>query len=63
MVRTLIGIVAMVCLMASCRSTRKIQTAITKKDTTIVAVNVPSHSHEDSAALYQNNAQKYQYRI
>jgi hypothetical protein len=36
-----------VCLLASCRSTRKIQTAIAKKDSVSITT-VPLHSHQDS---------------
>ncbi|MET0392955.1 MAG: DUF4292 domain-containing protein [Chitinophagaceae bacterium] len=43
-------LVIAVCIMASCRSTRKIQTAIVKKDTVAVAVE-PDRSHEDSVAF------------
>ena len=40
-------LIVVICLMASCRSTRKIQTAISKKDT--VTVVIPQgQSHEDS---------------
>jgi Domain of unknown function (DUF4292) len=51
MIRITIGVVAIAFLIASCRSTRKIQTAITKKDTTAATTIIPLHSHEDSAAF------------
>ena len=38
-------------LMASCRSTRKIQTAIEKKDSTQIVVAPPIITGEDSAAI------------
>lgn len=49
--RVLLVLAAAITLMASCRSTRKIQTAIAKKDTVAVAVPPVDRSHEDSAAL------------
>jgi len=44
------------CFIYSCRSTRKIQTAIaTKKDTTTAPEVVVDHSHEDSMAFISEN--------
>ena len=40
-------------LFASCRSTKNIQTAIAKKDTSATAI-VPDHSHEDSIAFIKD---------
>ncbi len=40
-----------VLLLSSCRSTRKIQTAIVKKDTTVVAAVEPDYSKEDSVSF------------
>lgn len=53
MMRTFLFAAIAVCLMASCRSTRQIQTAITKIDTTATAVvpNIPDKTSEDSIAL------------
>lgn len=62
--RVLLVLIAAVILMGSCRSTRKIQTAIAKKDTVAVAVTPPvDRSPEDSSvfikeALYQLNKGK-----
>ncbi len=52
--RLLLIIIVAVSLLAACRSTRKIQTAITKKDTVNV-VKVPALSGEDSAAFIREN--------
>lgn len=41
-------LIVAICLMASCRSTRKIQTAISKKDTVTSVTPMPGQSHEDS---------------
>ncbi len=49
--KVIIGWLLVVCLMASCRSTRKITTAITKKDSTQGTVTVPVSPREDSAAI------------
>ena len=46
MLRIIIPAILFIALLASCRSTRKIQTAIIKKDTTITAVS--GNAHEDS---------------
>jgi Domain of unknown function (DUF4292) len=51
MMRIILVLVVAVCLMASCRSTRKITTAITKKDSTQGVATVPVSSGEDSAAI------------
>lgn len=52
--RLLLVLIAATLLMASCRSTRKIQTAIAKKDSIPVAVTVPDQLHEDSAAIVKD---------
>ena len=49
--RIILVLTIAVCLMASCRSTRKIQTAITKKDSTQGAITTPVSSGEDTAAI------------
>lgn len=51
MLRT-IGIVVLIFSMASCRSTKKIQTAISKKDTSTI-VNTARDSHGDSVRYIQ----------
>ena len=51
MLRT-IGIVVLIFSMASCRSTKKIQTAISKKDTSTI-VNTARDSHADSLRYIQ----------
>ena len=51
MMRIILVLVIAVCLMASCRSTRKITTAITKKDSTQGTVTLPVSSGEDSVAI------------
>ncbi|HTD94796.1 MAG TPA: DUF4292 domain-containing protein [Chitinophagaceae bacterium] len=48
MMRTLVLSVMAICLMASCRTTRKIQTAMSRKDTLAVVAPVPDRSKEDS---------------
>lgn len=48
----LIGIVS---FFASCRSTKNIQTAINKNDTTAVVPVIIDHSHEDSIAVIKEN--------
>lgn len=53
MIRAILVLIVVACLMASCRSTRKIQTAIAKKDTVVASVE-PSASHEDSAAFIRS---------
>lgn len=50
--RTLIGLIILMCLMASCRSTRKIQTAIAKKDTLVVSGSLQTHA--DSVAFMKD---------
>jgi hypothetical protein len=49
--KVFIGLVLAVCLFASCRSTRKITTAITKKDSTQGTVTMPVSPREDSAVV------------
>jgi uncharacterized UPF0146 family protein len=44
-----------VLIIASCRSTKNIQTAIIKKDTVVVAPVIIDHSHEDSIAFIKEN--------
>lgn len=46
MLRITIPVILFIALLASCRSTRKIQTAIIKKDTLVTAVS--ANAHEDS---------------
>src|SRR5436853_3350102 len=43
-----------VCIFSSCRSTRKIQTAIAKKDTVVVQQIIVDHSKDDSLAFMNN---------
>src|ERR1044071_4559458 len=52
-----LALIAATLLMASCRSTRKIQTAIAKKDSTPVAVT-PVRTGEDSAAFIRETLGK-----
>lgn len=52
----IILVIAISCL-ASCRSTRKIQTAITKKDT-VAVVTAPVHSHQDSVNFINETISK-----
>src|SRR4051812_36535282 len=50
--KVLLVLIAATLVMASCRSTRKIQTAIAKKDTTATIVTTgPQPTHEDTAVL------------
>ena len=49
--RTIIILAIAISLLASCRSTRKIQTAISKKDTVAVATPLPNLTHEDTVAF------------
>lgn len=58
--RTIIVLIIATCLMASCRSTRKIQTAISKKDTVHVAPVSPDHSKEDSVAFIRQTVNRMQ---
>jgi Domain of unknown function (DUF4292) len=51
--RIFILLTGIVSFFASCRSTKNIQTAIAKKDTTVIAI--PDHSHEDSVAFIKEN--------
>ena len=55
--RILLAIITITLLFAACRSTRKIQTAITKKDTVNV-VKPPVQSGEDSVAFIRENYNK-----
>ena len=50
MIRSVLFILAIAVLIISCRSTRKIQTAIAKKDS-VQATTLPGNSAEDSAAV------------
>lgn len=52
MLRVVIPAIIILVLLASCRSTRKIQTAISKKDT--AATVITGNAHEDSMALIHN---------
>lgn len=47
-------VLALTALMVSCKPTRKIQTAIAKKDTTTVAAPVTNNAHLDSMAFIDN---------
>jgi hypothetical protein len=51
-------LVIAVFLMASCRSTRKIQTAIEKRDSTQIVTAPPLHTGEDSATIIRNVVSK-----
>jgi hypothetical protein len=55
--RVLLIIIAAVFIFSSCRPTRKIQTAIAKKDTVNIA-KLPVQSGEDSAAFIRENYNK-----
>lgn len=57
MMRSLLIVIVGVTLFASCRSTRKIQTAINKKDTT-VTITPEGQSHQDSLAFIRENYNK-----
>jgi len=59
MMKLLLIVIAAALFFSSCRSTRKIQTAITKKDTA-TAVAPPVKSGEDSAAIIRENYSKLQ---
>jgi hypothetical protein len=59
MKRIFILLAGIVSLFASCRSTKKIQTAIAKKDTTATVIVPVDHSHEDSIAFIQDNYNAY----
>ncbi|MEO5562319.1 MAG: DUF4292 domain-containing protein [Chitinophagaceae bacterium] len=58
MMRLAAVLVLAICLMASCRSTRKIQTAIAKKDTVIVAPVSNAPSHQDSMKFIRETYNK-----
>jgi hypothetical protein len=54
-------------LMVSCRSTKKIQTAITKKDTTAIPVTIPKTAADTTAVMIRNtmalfNANRIDYK-
>lgn len=49
--RVFLVLLLAVCIMTSCRSTRKIQTAIAKKDTVAAVIPKPGQSHEDSVNI------------
>jgi hypothetical protein len=57
MMRSLLIIIAAATLLASCHSTRKIQTAITKKDTATI-VTPKGQTHQDSLAFIHENYNK-----
>lgn len=57
--RVVIVLALTACVMASCRSTRKIQTAIAKIDTAAKAT-VPDRSHEDSMAFIRQHLDRLQ---
>jgi hypothetical protein len=57
MMRVLLILLVAGIFLSSCHSARKIQTAITKKDTT-TAVAPPVHTGEDSAAIIRENYSK-----
>jgi len=57
--RLLLFIAVATCLLASCRSTRKIQTAIAKKDTVVApVVTTPALPKEDSTAFIKETLSK-----
>ncbi|MEI9945540.1 MAG: DUF4292 domain-containing protein [Chitinophagaceae bacterium] len=58
--RVLFFIITIACLAASCRSTRKIQTAIAKKDTVVVTEPVVVQHHEDSSAFIKESLGRMQ---
>ena len=60
MIRLIIALAIATCLMASCRSTRKIQTAIAKKDSVQVTTPDPNRLGEDSAAFIRQTVNKMQ---
>lgn len=60
--RVLLIVIAAGLLFSSCRSTRKIQTAISKKDST-VTVTAPVRSGEDSASVIRQNMGSLQSRM
>lgn len=51
LMRTTVVLLFIISLLASCRSTRNIQTAITKKDTVAVVVTPEDHSHDDTVTF------------
>ena len=53
--KVLILLIVVVSFFASCRSTKNIQTAIAKKDTTVVVPVSPDHGHGDSMAYIKQN--------
>src|SRR5258706_1886720 len=55
--RLILIVIAVVSLFTSCRSTRKIQTAIEKKDTVNI-IRVPHQTGEDSVAIIRENYNK-----
>jgi len=57
MMKISLVIIVAVCLLGACRSTRKIQTAITRKDTVVVKPPV-GMTHEDSVTFMRENYTK-----
>lgn len=60
MIQSILVLTIVACVMASCRSTRKIQTAIAKKDSVYVAAIPPGRSAEDSAVFIRETVNKMQ---
>ena len=58
--RTLLLMIVAVALLASCRSAKKIQTAIAKKDTVAVAPVITANAYEDSVAFIKDVYSKLQ---
>lgn len=58
--RTIFFSLVAICLMTSCRTTRKIQTAMSKKDTLAVAKPIPDKSREDSLVFIHQALDKIQ---
>lgn len=56
--RSIIGLLALIILFTSCKSTKKIQTAIAKKDSVAVTHNPPRFTHEDSMVFIRQTVEK-----
>ena len=60
MIRISIVLVSLIYLLGSCRATKKIQSAIVKKDSVVVAIPPINNGREDSIAFIKENFNQIQ---
>ena len=60
MIRISIVLVSLIYLLGSCRATKKIQSAIVKKDSVVVAIPPISNGRDDSIAFIKENFNQIQ---